>query len=198
MSKIIIPPFAQSRFTHSPLIYGGGIRKAAAGGGGTPQETGFTLAGAGAPVNTTAGPAWTNPGNITADDDTNAVCIFGAAGQGDDLKGSDFGFAIPGGATIDGFEVRAQLAENTNISYTYVNIGIDDSTLGTSKNPAQALSGILTDYDQGGAADLWGLTWTPAEVNSADFQVRIRVTNNTAGGDAGVCDAVWVNVHFTA
>ena len=32
MSKIIIPPFAQSRFTHSPLIYGGGIRKVAGGG----------------------------------------------------------------------------------------------------------------------------------------------------------------------
>lgn len=31
MPSVTVPPFARSRYTHSPLIYGGGIRKAAAG-----------------------------------------------------------------------------------------------------------------------------------------------------------------------
>jgi hypothetical protein len=45
MADINIPPFAQSRFTHSPLIYGGGIRKAAAGPA-TPASLAFLQAAA--------------------------------------------------------------------------------------------------------------------------------------------------------
>jgi hypothetical protein len=165
--------------------------------GGTPTDTGFVIAGAGATVNIGSGPSWANPGNVTADDGTNATAtVTFPAAQSDALKASNFGFDIPVGATIDGIEVRAQLVETGGTAvYNSVNIGKDDSTLATPKDPAAALDGTPTDYDQGGAADLWGLTWTRAEINSANFQVRVGVDLN-ASSSAG-CDAIWVKVYYT-
>jgi hypothetical protein len=164
---------------------------------GAPTDTGFVIAGAGATVDTTARNAWSNPGNITADDGTNATYSPGASsGEGDDLKASDFGLAIPGGATIDGIEVRAQLSgTGTSPTWSYANVGKDDSTLATSNNPGDTLTSTPTNFDDGGAADLWGLSWTPAEINASTFQVRIRCTQSAFS--TASCDAIWVKVYYT-
>lgn len=167
-----------------------------AASGGTPGDTGFVIAGAGATVNTGSGPVWTDPGNITADDATNASSSVFASATSDDLKASNFGFSIPGGATIDGIEVRAQLAASFGPdNYVYVNVGKDDSTLATNKNPGVATTTTPTNYDSGGSSDLWGLSWTAAEINASTFQVRIRTQNGSFLNS--LCDAIWAKIYYT-
>jgi hypothetical protein len=173
-----------------------------AAGGGTPTETGFTLVGTGETVNT-GGSAWSNPGNITTDDGTSATCNVGTAiggATGDTLRGSNCGLAIPGGATIDGIEVRVQLLyspSNGIPTVNSINIGKDDSTPGTAKTPGTVLTTSFVDYDYGSSSDLWGLTWTAAEINSTEFQAFFDC-NNTGFGAQVNCDAMWINVHYTA
>lgn len=50
----------------------------------------------------------------------------------------------------------------------------------------------LTSF--GGAADLWGLTWTPAEINAAGFAVRIR--KSILGSEHGLL-INWIRVTVT-
>jgi hypothetical protein len=161
-------------------------------------STGLTIAGAGATVDTGSGPVWANPGNITADDDTMAQITFtGGAGETDDLKGSTFGLAVSAGATIVGIEVTAQLSRaQSGDTVTYINVGKADSTLATAINPGTALTATPTNYTYGSSTDLWGLTWTPAEINASTFQARVRCT---ASGNFHTvsCDAIWVNIYYT-
>ena len=163
-----------------------------------PFDTGWVIAGAGATVDTGAGTAWTSPGNITASDNTGADNT-GSTSQSDSLKASSFGLSVPSGATIVGIETRAELIQSGSgtKTYSYVDIGKDDSTLATSKNPGDTITTSDVLYDDGGAADLWGLSWTPTEVNASTFQVRIRTTSGSALGHAS-CDAIWVKVHYLA
>lgn len=168
-------------------------------------DTGFVVAGQGRAVNRTGGTtAWTNPGNIVSDNGSNATVSmtwFGTTAQSHWLVADTFDLsAVPSGATIDGIEVRAQLSVNTASGTTYdaVVIGKDDSTLGTAKAPGTALTTTPTNYDQGGASDLWGLSWTAAEVKASTFQARIAVETTAAfSARTFSCDAIWVRVHYT-
>lgn len=156
-------------------------------------DTGWVIAGSGDTIDTDAQP-WTSPGNITADD-VNVAYATVSGSPTDSLKAYNFGLSVPTGSTIDGIEVRAQLSDagTSNENYSYVNVGKDDSTLGTNKDPNVDLTTMQTNYDEGGASDLWNLSFTAAEVNASSFQVRIKCD----GYGYVYCDAVWVKVHYT-
>lgn len=161
-------------------------------------DTGWVSAGAGASV-VIGGTAWTNPGNITASDDTYATVTLGFLSFSNALRGEAFGLAVPAGATIDGIEVRFEVGASAAGSYSInaANIGKDSSTLATAKaafNPANALEAYHTF---GGASDLWGLTWTPAEVNASTFLAQFYVTNAALGTRTFNADSVEVKVHYT-
>jgi hypothetical protein len=76
--------------------------------------TPWTLPGSGA--NTGVGDDnWTNPGRITADDNSEARADINDLDESRYLRGTDFGFLIPAGATINGIEVRIERdAETAN------------------------------------------------------------------------------------
>jgi hypothetical protein len=127
----------------------------------------------GANVNT-GGPARANPGNITNSDDSRAV-VSSFLANSDALVASNFGFAIPGTATIDGITVvierrRQGLAAGDNtIQLTKdgtAPVGVDRSVAGNWPTTEAPLS-------YGGVADLWGTAWTPTEINSSSFGVYI-------------------------
>jgi hypothetical protein len=165
---------------------------------GGANSTGWMIAGAGASEDT-GGPVWGTPSRVTADDGTDSACNFTSAVESDSLVASSFGLAVPGGATIVGVSARVQLSRGviSGVTYTHVNIGKDSSTLGTPKNPGVTLTTTPTNYDDGGASDLWGLSLSVAEVNASTFQVRVRCTRSGILANAANCDAIWVNVHYT-
>ena len=156
-------------------------------------DTGFVLAGAGSFI-AGAGTDWTNAANITASDNVYATFF---AFTSDPLKGASFGLSVPTAATINGIEVqlevKADIASGSSIAA--VNVGKSDAVLGTEKTPATPLTTSDALYTYGGASDLWGLSWTAAEINAATFQARFSATvgNETTCS----CDAIWIKVYYT-
>lgn len=161
-----------------------------------PVNTGFVIAGAGANINT-GNQSWANPSRITADDGSRSI-VSTEGSTSDTLKASNFGFSIPENATIVGIETRVQLRREAGNggTFRYVNVGKSDAVLGTSKNPNEAIGTSDQNFDDGGAADLWGLSWTPAEINASTFQVRARIEGQFFGAPDIGCDAIWCRVFY--
>jgi len=115
----------------------------------------------------------------------------------------DFNFAIPAGATIQGIQVdlmHAWREDPPGANSLGVVIGKDETTLATPKTggpltntPDQNICEIYPIESYGGPADLWGLAWTPAELNSANFTARIY---NADGVEFGV-NLNWIRVTVT-
>lgn len=165
-------------------------------------STGFTICGTGANVTGVGTEAWANPGNITADDGNNASGAAAAKNeQMNYLVGSNFGFSIPTGSTIDGIEARLQASDPSGVAgITHVIIYKDNSTPGNDLEAGTTtVTSTPTNYDYGSSSQLWGLTWTAAEINSANFQLRISMNAGSTGFSAGdpAVDFLAVNVHYT-
>jgi hypothetical protein len=135
------------------------------------------------------GHQWFNPGNVTASDDTYASCLLPAFASSDDLFCTNFGFAIPGGATILGVRVDVELKQDNSGGGQIKDSSVRLLRAGTpvGGDHADASSGWpMTDAvkSYGGAADLWGAAWAPADVNDPGFGVVIDA-EEVAGGMTG-------------
>jgi hypothetical protein len=121
--------------------------------------------------------AWTNPGNCTVDDATDAVCVAAVSGQW--LVARRYLFSIPATATILGITVRIEASEHSAGTETLAaQLQNDAGTLfGASKNATITGTG-KTVYTYGSASDLWSAVITPTIANDDDFGVRFRF--NTA------------------
>jgi hypothetical protein len=166
-------------------------------------STGFTLPGTGANNTDVGSEAWVNPGNITADDGTNSEGAPAKDEQMNYLVGSNFGFNIPSGSTINGIEARVQCFDGSidasPAHLTHAIIGKSNAALGSDLQVGNLdVTGTAADYTYGSATELWGLTWTAAEINASTFQFRISMNSDgsSGAGDPRV-DAMWVNIHYT-
>jgi len=88
---------------------------------------------------------------------------------------------IPGGATIKGIEVHIELNGAGVTTLSPMTIGLTKTfsppPIGTTtlSDTWPATDTVLTF---GGPTELWGLTWTPAEINSFEFGVNFRVSSS--------------------
>ncbi len=143
--------------------------------------------------------AWTAPGNIVSDNASYASITLNNSQYSDYLTGRNYSFSIPAGATINGIVVEIDRYGSTNnrISDRDVYLTKNGTTsVGTDKAAGNwpGSSGVQT---YGGAADLWGTTWTPAEINNANFGVMLSAQSSQAGITANV-DYIRVTVYYTA
>lgn len=113
------------------------------------------------------------------------------------LKATGFGFAIPPDATIDGILVEIERS-STLISAT------QDSSVklvkaGTAGGAERATGGTWPTSDAyasyGGPTDLWGQTWTPADINASTFGVAVAASAALAA--TGRIDHVRITVYWT-
>ena len=139
---------------------------------------------------------WTNPNNILLHDGSFATCPTGGTVYHASspvvyytstgvLVGGTYGFAIPAGATLTGFIVEASVktteaggtlnASGFQISAHITKAGSPVGSLHQSL--IYALNGTAQYYSLGNSTDLWGSTWTPAEVNAAGFGIYITIVN---------------------
>lgn len=132
--------------------------------------------------------AWTNPQNIEASDAVKADVLPGTPFSTQDLRGGGFGFAIASTDTINGIllEVNANTPTTNNIYH--FNTVVLEGGGGASANRAAAtnLTTAATTFSFGGAADLWGTTWTPAQINAAGFVASASFSAAGAGGHINV------------
>jgi len=141
-------------------------------------STGDVFPTAGASVDRAAATAWTNPGNVVSDNATDAT----AAVPTDYLVTSAYGFSIPAGATILGVTVRVEASETGSGTSTYVpqlHSNTTPTLIGAAKSPVTVSGATKVISSNGGVADLWSATLTPAIVNDAGFGVSLWSTDTT-------------------
>jgi len=141
-------------------------------------STGNVFPTVGASVDRAGSTAWTSPGNVVSDNATDATAVVPT----DYLVTSSYGFSIPTDATIIGVTVRVEASESGTGSSNYVPQLISNTTptlIGSAKGAVTVNGTTKVISTNGGAADLWGATLTPAIVNAAGFGVAIWSTDTT-------------------
>jgi cysteine-rich repeat protein len=137
---------------------------------------------------------WGLPGNAAVSDNLYAgVTPLGSPTQY--LKATGFGFTVPTGAVIDGIEVDVEhvsaAATVTDARARIVKSGL----IGTTE---RALAGtwpiVDTVVTYGSNSDLWGETWTSADINSAASGFALSATD---GVDAAGVDAISMTVFYS-
>lgn len=170
------------------------------------STAGPTIAGTGGTAGSCLAPTvcWSSPGNVTANDGTFATAALNAGGGSNELQGTNFGFTVPAGSTINGITVEINkkaisgIGNPTDVDVTLLKAGAaTGSNLGHTGAGNGWLSAGATDT-YGGTSNLWGTTWTPADVNASNFGVQISCVEWTTGGGAtaGV-DFIRITVTFT-
>lgn len=165
-------------------------------------DTGFGSPQSVVNVDRSGGVDWINVTN--ADTQNDSYAYGSPLFDGDEmdwLRATRFGFSVPAGATINGIEVEIDRKSDTAN-------GIIDSAIYLRKTAGQAgdnksVGAIwdTTDDDAynsfGGAADLWGTTWTQSEINSPNFGVDISPENSNAFFPICYIDHVQIKVTYT-
>lgn len=150
---------------------------------------------------------WSNPSNAGADDTSYATWGVTTASSdvGPYLKFTNFGFTssdIPSGATIDGIEVeygRFEGSGTDNITTSRCRI-VKGGTIHTANVSTMNTTEWATSIEvitEGGATNLWGLTWVDTDIaGSSTFGVAISPNGAGTTPDASF-DYAKLRVYYT-
>jgi len=145
---------------------------------------------------------WTNPNNAKASDNTYVTASSVPAGVYTHyLKATNFGFSIPGGATIDGIlvEIERKAAEGNSMIDSEVKIVKSDASIGTENKASGTYYPTSDTYASYGAnSDLWGEIWASTDINNANFGVVLS-TYMDDWADDGIpyIDHIRITVYYT-
>lgn len=148
--------------------------------------------------------SWSIPNNAKVSDNTYATLATSFTGDSHYLKATNFGFAIPSGATINGVSVgverkRSAVAGNS-VSEKTIKLVKGGVVSGTNKSTGAFLPGTEGTITYGGAADLWGLTLTDTDVNASTFGVVFQTAHNVLSGKAACnayVDLITITIDYT-
>jgi hypothetical protein len=132
---------------------------------------------------------YTPAGNVTASDNVYATAVHcDCCDQNTQcLTVSDFGFTIPAGAVIDGIVLEVEKRRNAGGSSGIVeDNGLQIMKGGMLTGPNKSQYGVdwpLTDayVSYGSSTDLWGTTWTAADINASNFGVSLASISYVCG-----------------
>jgi hypothetical protein len=147
--------------------------------------------------------AWTNPGNVTADDNVVTTASLTSTNTTSHyLKATNYfsGTPVPSDATVLGItvEVDRRNSGGGNCKDNVVSLVLGGTVSGDNKAAAGNWpTTALTYATYGSASDLWGLTLTPADVNATDFGVALSAIRVGSSPVANV-DHIRVTVAYAA
>lgn len=104
------------------------------------------------------------------------------------LVANDFGFSIPSNAVITGITATVEKGSSLNFNGGTRDavVQLTKAGVNTGDNKANLVSSypVLSDTvsTYGSPTDLWGTTWTPAEINDAQFGLAFAVSKPNAAG----------------
>ena len=159
-------------------------------------DTGLILVGTGAHV-TGSGDDWSNASNITTELSYASCTVDKDGGLSDYLRGTNLGFSVPSGATIDGVEIQisheAEYSAGLDDELLYlvesgsIILGCDNKASGDDWGTSPATA------TYGGSTDTWNCSLTPAIVNSSTFGVQL-VVNNARSVQNQYARIYWIKV----
>lgn len=141
---------------------------------------------------------WINVNNAIASDDVRSqVSIRNTTSHY--LKATNFGFAIPSGATINGITVEIEERRSgTAVIESTIKIVKSTGAFGsTNKSTGATLPASDTYITYGGAADTWGETWTDTDINSANFGVGFSARETSGTISTAQVDHIRITIDYT-
>lgn len=175
--------------------------------GGGAEATGERLIGTTAEEAGGGTVGWTNLNNLKVKDSTPAWVALTAANHRAKLaKLTNFGFSVPETATIVGIVPYisnfSSTPEAAIRSYTLITqmikagalVGTVENFVVNPTNPPRYETFQVTNSE-----DLWGTTWTPAQINASNFGVSIQPNINESPG--AIVEIDWLTLvvfYFTA
>ena len=145
---------------------------------------------------------WTNPTNAEVSDAVYATATgLDAVGNSSKyLLVSSFGFTIPTGSIILGILVEIQKLRTGSAACTDDSIRIVKGGVISGDNKATGTNWPTSEsyVSSGGAADLWGLSWTAADINASNFGVVVSAVGGSpvVSSNANV-DCIRITVTYT-
>jgi hypothetical protein len=174
-----------------------------------PTSTGYLSPSANAAVTSSSGDNngfETTPANAYADDTAVAVDTNSGTNNQTSCTSSrkdrhvyyNYNVSVPGGATINGIEVRLDArADSTSGTPRFcVQLSWDGGVTWTTAKTSANLTTTEATYILGGPADTWGRLWATGELSNTNFRVRIVSIAASTARDFYL-DYIAVNVYYT-
>ena len=148
---------------------------------------------------------WTDPSNATGSGTGDYATVVATTGSEYThyLKMTNFGFAIPAGATIDGVQLQIRNAGipsgGGNFAWNAVRLVNASGTIGSANKATGTLSSSFTTASFGGSADTWAGEASAIDWNDADAGCAISVgtTPGVSGDSYLYIDHVQIIVTYT-
>jgi len=153
--------------------------------------------------------AWSNPSNALAQNDTYATASLTKTDPiSHYLKVTNLGFNISSGATIKGIvmEVDRYASGTTGgpaskVSDNSIKLVKGGAIGGDEKSTSASWPASDTNYYQsyGSSSDLWGLAWSPADINNSGFGVVISAIKDSSAHDrTAYVDHIRITVYYNS
>jgi len=140
---------------------------------------------------------WNNPANVLTSDDNRAD----HSGTNQHiLRAYDFDFAVPAGATMNGFYVEVEgYSSEPNPARRRINAALAKNGYTVEGNwktgDLSYTVGSETYINFGLIGDLWGGFWSASDVNNSDFSVLLR--DNDTDSNLLLIDHIRITVYYT-
>jgi hypothetical protein len=145
-------------------------------------------------------PVWTNLESIqfeaTSPSDSIQQIVVPAPYR-DALLTDQFRLEVPTSASIEGIVVDVRRASTGFVTDDSVELVKQGAAGGAERASSTAWGSDFEWVSYGSPQDLWGLDWTPADVNADDFGVALSVLYTQAAGNTrAYVDQVRVTIHY--
>jgi hypothetical protein len=149
-----------------------------------------------------AGTSWTSPTNVFTSNNAYATYSIATSGTANALTATGYGFTIPSTAIIRGISVsieRKSSASSTLKDYDlYIKKASCTDPCGTDHSSSSYYPTSDTVSSYGSTSDLWGKTWTAADINSSSFGVYYRIHNySTSTSATASIDQITITVTYS-
>jgi hypothetical protein len=142
---------------------------------------------------------WTSSTNVASSNDSDATTSIAGSSSSVNLNATNFGVNVPTNATITGIRARIERAASATSSLSDMDVFLLKAGNQAGNDKAAAGTWGTTDATAtyGSSTDLWGTTWTPADVNNANFGLRLKVQNANASSRTASVDYMELTVYYT-
>ena len=114
------------------------------------------------------------------------------------LDATNFAFAVPAGAVVTG--VSARIEKKSSVSSTNRDLTVQLLKAGSPVGNNKASGSNWTTSDAyvtyGAGGDLWGTTWTVADVNASNFGLRLVAKNFGGSTSTASIDHMEITVYY--
>lgn len=160
------------------------------------------IAGTGASISGTKS-TWNVPQNITAADLSDAQNFPPDNDYCNPLRGTNFNFSIPTGATIDGITLKIRRAPNSGATLGEISdydtyLALSGVKKGISKPNVSSWNHLAYEIiTYGGSSDLWNTTWTVSDINNSTFGADLVIQKSGTGFNGGYVDYFEITIDYT-